>query len=203
MLVILDYGVGNVSSISNMIRKIGYNSIVTSNVSEIEDASKLILPGVGAFDSAMKRLTELRIVDVLKKKVVEEKTPILGICLGMQLMTLSSEEGKMTGFGFINAKTKKFSLDVKRKVPHMGWNTILIKKNSKLFTNMNSDEMRFYFCHSYYVECYDERDTLTTTEYGIQFVSSFEHENVIGVQFHPEKSHYFGLRLLKGFIENY
>lgn len=204
MLIIINYNMGNLGSILNMIKKIGYNAIITSNLDEISKASKLILPGVGAFDNGINNLKELGIFDLLNKKILEEKVPILGICLGMQLMTLSSEEGKEKGLGWLNAITKKFNFQNKElKVPHMGWNTITLRKHSKLFNEMENQENRFYFVHSYAVECFDKNDILTTTCYGYEFVSSFEKENIIGVQFHPEKSHKFGMQLLKNFIEKF
>lgn len=204
MLVIIDYGLGNIGSIVNMIRKVGYECVVSCEIEKIRNATKIILPGVGAFDSAMKRLSELSLIDVLKEKVIIEKTPIIGICLGMQLMTFNSEEGKIEGLGFINAVTKKFNLDEKYKIPHMGWNTVSLKKDSKLFYGMENRENRFYFVHSYYAVCSNPYDVLTTSNYGgIEFVSSFEKENIIGVQFHPEKSHKFGMQLIKNFVFNY
>lgn len=204
MIVIIDYNLGNPGSILNMIKKIGYNAVLTSDIKQLENASKIILPGVGSFDTGVRNLNNLNLINLLNKKVIEEKTPILGICLGMQLMTLSSEEGKEKGFGWLNAITKKFNFQNKElKVPHMGWNTITLRKHSKLFNEMGNQENRFYFVHSYAVECLDENDILTTTCYGYEFVSSFEKENIIGVQFHPEKSHKFGMQLLKNFILKY
>lgn len=204
MITIINYNLGNPGSILNMIKKIGYSAIITSNIYEIAKASKIILPGVGAFDNGIINLKEMGIFNLLNKKVMEEKIPILGICLGMQLMTLSSEEGIEKGFGWINAVTKKFKFENSNlKIPHMGWNIVELKKESKLFSGMMNQENRFYYVHSYAVECYDREDILTTTYYGYDFVSSFEKENIKGVQFHPEKSHKFGMQLLKNFIENY
>lgn len=169
----------------------------------IKNADKIILPGVGAFDTGMKNLLRLGLISVIEEKVLKEKTPILGICLGMQLMTIKSEEGQMKGLGLINAVTKRFNLSEGYRVPHMGWNTVSIQKKSKLFLGMENQENRFYFVHSYYVECFDKEDILTLTNYGISFVSSFERDNSLGLQFHPKKSHKFGMRLFKNFIENY
>ena len=201
MITIIDYGMGNLGSIANMIKKVGGKSLITSDLTEIEKATKLILPGVGSFDNGMKQLKELDLVALLNKKVLEEKTPIMGICLGMQLMTQSSEEGNEEGLGWIDAKTHRFVSD-SLKVPHMGWNIVLEQKNSNLF-NKAKDEKRFYFVHSYYVSCNRKEDILSTTSYGYDFVSSFEKENIIGVQFHPEKSHKFGMNLFKNFVEKY
>ena len=201
MTVIIDYGLGNLGSIANMIKKVGHKCIITSELEEIKKASKLILPGVGSFDNGMKSLKELGMIEVLNQKILIEKTPILGICLGMQLMTQSSEEGKLSGLGWIDAKTKKFVSDT-LKIPHMGWNIIKHQKEPKLFDECKS-EKRFYFVHSYCVSCNNQEDILANTNYTQDFVSSFEKENIIGVQFHPEKSHKFGMQLLKNFVERY
>ena len=201
MITIIDYGMGNLGSIANMIKKVGGKSCISSNLEEIEKAEKLILPGVGSFDNGMRELKELGLIELLNRKVLEEKTPIMGICLGMQLMTCSSEEGILKGLGWIDGKSHKFVSD-DLKVPHMGWNTIQHKKVSALFVETES-EKRFYFVHSYYVSCESEEDVLTTTSYTHDFVSSFEKENIVGVQFHPEKSHRFGMELLKNFVEKY
>ncbi|MCX8059000.1 MAG: imidazole glycerol phosphate synthase subunit HisH [Spirochaetes bacterium] len=206
-ITIINYNLGNPGSILNMVKKAGYSAIISSNIDDINKATKLILPGVGAFDNGINNLKELNLFDILNEKVLIKKIPILGICLGMQLMTKSSEEGKEKGFGWINAETKKFNFTAienkNLKIPHMGWNIVNLRKNSKLFYGMENQENRFYFVHSYAVNCFDLTDILTTTFYGYDFVSSFEKENIIGVQFHPEKSHKFGMQLLKNFIERY
>ena len=201
MITIIDYGMGNLGSIENMIKKIGYKSLITSDIEEIKHADKLILPGVGAFDHGMKQLRESGLIEILNQKVSIEKTPILGICLGMQLMTKSSEEGTIKGLGWIDAESKKFASD-ELKIPHMGWNIIKHKKLSKLFDE-NESEKRFYFVHSYCVSCNNKGDILTTTPYIYDFISSFERGNILGTQFHPEKSHKFGMSLIKNFVESY
>lgn len=201
MIIVIDYGMGNLGSIANMIKKVGYKCIITSDLEEIKKATKLILPGVGSFDNGMKNLEKLGMIEVLNQKVLIEKTPILGICLGMQLMTKSSEEGNLVGLGWIDAQTKRFVSDT-LKIPHMGWNIIKHQKESKLFDEMES-EKRFYFVHSYFVSCNQEVDILTYTNYIQDFVSSFQKENIIGVQYHPEKSHKFGMNLIKNFVENF
>lgn len=204
MITVLNFCMGNVGSITNMIKKIGHKVLIASTFKDLEEAEKLILPGVGAFDTAVKKLKSTGLWDAVVQKVVEDKVPILGICLGMQLMTEGSEEGELEGFGFVKGYTRRFRFEGNGlKVPHMGWNTVSIKKKSKLFQGMENQENRFYFVHSYAVECYDERDILTTTCYGYEFVSSFEKDNIIGCQFHPEKSHKFGMQLLKNFAEHY
>jgi glutamine amidotransferase len=201
MIVVIDYGMGNLGSIANMIKKVGHKCIITSDLEEIKKATNLILPGVGSFDNGMRNLAELGMIEVLSQKILIEKTPILGICLGMQLMTKSSEEGILAGLGWIDAQTKKFVSDT-LKIPHMGWNIVKHQKESKLFDECES-EKRFYFVHSYCVSCNQKVDILTNTNYTQDFVSSFEKENVVGVQFHPEKSHKFGMQLLKNFIDRY
>lgn len=201
MIVVIDYGMGNLGSIANMIKKVGHKCIITSDLEEIKKASKLILPGVGSFDNGMRNLAELGMIEILNQKVLIEKTPILGICLGMQLMTKSSEEGKLAGLGWLDAQTKKFVSDT-LKIPHMGWNIIKHQKSSHLFDECES-EKRFYFVHSYCVSCNNQEDILANTNYTQDFVSSFEKDNVIGVQFHPEKSHKFGMSLLKNFVGKY
>ena len=203
LLLVVDYGMGNLASIANMIRKVGGRSIITSDWREIKAAKKLILPGVGSFDRAMKNLDRLGLISLLKDKA-SEGVPILGICLGMQLMTKGSEEGFCPGLEFVDAYAKKFRFESEvLKVPHMGWNEVELKKSSPLFWHMEKDHIRFYFVHSFAVECEDKDDILTTTKYGYEFVSSFEKNNVIGCQFHPEKSHKFGMRLFRNFVENY
>jgi len=201
MIVVVDYGMGNLGSIANMIKKTGHKCLITSDIEEIKNATKLILPGVGSFDNGMSNLAELGMIKVLSQKVLIEKTPILGICLGMQLMTKSSEEGTLAGLGWVDAISKKFVSDT-LKIPHMGWNIIKHQKSSHLFDELES-EKRFYFVHSYCVSCNQKVDILTNTNYIQDFVSSFEKENIIGVQFHPEKSHKFGMSLIKNFVENF
>lgn len=197
MIVIVDYGMGNLKSISNMLNKIGAKNEITNQEKQIRKAEKLILPGVGSFDFGIKNIKNLNLFDCLNQKVLIDKTPILGICLGMQLFTKSSEEGKEKGFGWIDAETKKFDIE-SLKTPHMGWNTIDIKKKSSLFNN-NISERRYYFVHSYYVECNVKEDILASTDYSISFTSMIEKENIYGSQFHPEKSHNFGMEILNQF----
>jgi len=206
MITIVDYGMGNLGSVKNMLKKIDEESIVSSKKEDISNATKLLLPGVGSFDNAMKNLDELDLIDIIRKKVLSDKTPIMGICLGMQLLTNGSEEGELKGFGFIDAEAKKFrfeDLDKNLPIPHMGWNKTDLEKESMLYENNNDKNRRFYFVHSYAVTCNDKSDILTTTNYGYAFVSSFEKDNIIGCQFHPEKSHRYGMKLFKNFVENY
>lgn len=200
MIIIVDYGMGNFGSILNMLKRVGAKAAISSYVSDIEKADKLILPGVGSFDNAMKNLDGLKLVPVLNKKVLKEKTPILGICLGIQLFTKKSEEGTLPGLGWIDAETIRFRFDRKQnlKIPHMGWNTVKILKARPLFENMYAGA-RFYFVHSYHLVCKNKQDAATTTGYGYDFVSSVAKGNIYGTQFHPEKSHKFGMKLLENF----
>lgn len=200
MITIVNYGLGNLGSIFNMLKKIGVHSLITSDIREIEKAGKLILPGVGHFDHAMQRINQGGMKDVLDRKAKDEKVPILGICLGMQLMTRSSEEGQLPGLGWIPAKTVRFHLadGSDLKVPHMGWNMVSSATPSPLTENFEG-EHRFYFVHSYHVVVDEERHSILKTEYGYRFDSGIQKENVFGVQFHPEKSHRFGMRLLENF----
>jgi glutamine amidotransferase len=202
MILIPGYGLGNSGSIINMINRLGGEAKVCSEPSELKKAKKIILPGVGSFDKGISNLHAHNWSNVLDEMVMEKNIPILGICLGMQLMCKSSEEGDLKGLGWIDANVKKFSFfdrGAVLKVPHMGWNTLEHKKNSKLITPIEDE--RFYFVHSYHVDCHDKQDVLATSNYGYDFTSAFSKNNIYGVQFHPEKSHKFGMRLIKNFIE--
>jgi len=205
MIAIIDYGLGNLGSIKNMLRKIGINAEITRDINTIKSATKLILPGVGSFDNGMQNLTDLGLIETLNQKVQIDKVPMLGICLGMQLMTKSSEEGKLPGLGWVDAETLKFKFETGEKklpVPNMGWEYVKAEKESPLLKDLPA-EPRYYFVHSYFVKANNPSDTLLTTKYSHDFVSGFEKENIIGVQFHPEKSHKYGMKMLKNFIENY
>jgi glutamine amidotransferase len=202
MIVIVDYKMGNLGSVSNIIKKNGHTSIISSDIATIASASKIILPGVGSFEKAMNNLNELGLIDVLNEKVVQQKTPTLGICLGMQLMTNYSEEGNVKGLGWVNAKTVKFELpnSPELKIPHMGWNEVNFPRDHFLCENYQ-EKPRFYFVHSYHVVCENDNNKLMTTKHGIEFTSAIVKDNITGVQFHPEKSHKFGMTLFKNFIE--
>lgn len=200
MIAILDYGIGNLKSIYNMFKKVGIESVITSDIEVIKNADKYLLPGVGSFDHAIKSLRDTPYFQTLEKEVFENKKPILGICLGMQLLTHSSEEGEEKGLGWIDAKTIKFDLqDKSLSIPHMGWNKTEPTCTDNIFQNL--EENRFYFVHSYHVVCDDEKNILATSHYGETFTCSIHKDNIYGVQFHPEKSHKFGMRLLKNFGE--
>ncbi|WP_374079931.1 imidazole glycerol phosphate synthase subunit HisH [Bdellovibrio bacteriovorus] len=203
MISIVNYGMGNLGSIVNMYKKIGVKTEFVSTIAEIERAEKILLPGVGSFDAAITKIDELGLRQVLNKKALEEKIPILGICLGMQLLTKSSEEGRLSGLGWIDAKTLAFNglIDTSKfKIPHMGWNTAEIHRTSALTAGFQEmEDVRFYFVHSYFVRCEQSENSILRTEYGVDFDSAIQRENIYGAQFHPEKSHKFGMKLLENF----
>jgi glutamine amidotransferase len=202
MIVIVDYGLGNLASVLNMFKKAGVKNVcISSDETVIEKASKLILPGVGAFDAGMDNLEKSGLIPLLNKKVMENKIPLLGICLGMQLLTNKSEEGVKPGLGWIDAETLKSNLDpsLKLKVPHMGWNYIKVLNQNPLI-EMES-KSRFYFVHSYYVKCKDESQSIATSDFGIDFTCMINKDNIYGAQFHPEKSLKFGMQVLENFAK--
>ena len=203
MIGIINYGLGNLGSIQNMIKKVGGKSEIIDTPDKIDRITKLILPGVGAYDRGMKLLNDKSWRETLDSLVLKKGMPTLGICLGMQLMTNSSQEGELKGLGWIDAETIKFEFsNGSLKIPHMGWNIAIASKYSSLIPNQDL-ERRFYFVHSYYVKLKYKSDSLFETNYGHQFTSGFERDNIIGVQFHPEKSHKFGMELMRNFVEKY
>jgi glutamine amidotransferase len=191
---------GNLGSVQNMLKRIGIKSIISSDINEIEKAEKILLPGVGSFDAAISKIDELNLRPVLTFMAKEKKVPFLGICLGMQLLTESSEEGVLKGLNFVPAKTIKFKFpeNSNLKIPHMGWN-LVTKKTESVLTKNFTDEFRFYFVHSYHVICDSPINSILTTNYGYEFDSAIQNENVFGAQFHPEKSHKYGMQLLSNF----
>jgi imidazole glycerol-phosphate synthase subunit HisH len=199
MIAIIDYGVGNPGSIRNMLKKLGAVSEITCDPQRIQAANKLILPGVGAFDTGMARLHASGLVPVLDEMVMHARTPILGICLGMQMMTDGSQEGHAKGLGWVPGGAFHLSrlANPPLKIPHMGWNAV--KSEGKHDQPLVAEEQRFYFVHSYYVALENETSTSLTAVYGKTFCAAFQQENIYGVQFHPEKSHRFGLKLLQRF----
>lgn len=205
MITIIDYNTGNLGSIKNMLKRLGIASQITNDIAKIEQAEKLILPGVGHFDYGMKNLHNSGVVNMLNQKVLENKTPILGICLGVQLLTEASEEGTEKGLGWIKGKTIAFDkskLASNQKVPHMGWTDVANYNQSKLFESIE-DEPRFYFVHSFHLSLENKNDCLVTANYGYEFAAGIEHQNILGTQFHPEKSHKFGMKILENFAKNY
>ncbi|MEJ7820900.1 MAG: imidazole glycerol phosphate synthase subunit HisH [Chitinophagaceae bacterium] len=198
MIGIIDYDMGNVGSIKKMLQKIGVEAVITRDPELLKSADKLILPGVGAFAKGMQNLAQLNLINILNELVLEKKTPVLGICLGMQLLTTHSEEGNVNGFNWIKAHTIRFP-EKGIRIPHMGWNNIKVSNDNILFNGLETDN-RFYFVHSYYVQPENILHEASSTEYILPFSSAIYKNNIYGVQFHPEKSHRFGLKLLKNFV---
>lgn len=201
-IVIVDYGIGNIGSIANMLKRLGVASTFAKTPNEALDAPALILPGVGAFDKGMDNLVERGFVGALSEKVITGRTPILGLCLGMQLFAESSEEGNRPGLGWIKGKCVRFrSTDLAPiKVPHMGWNHLDIVHEHPLVANLG-EEQRFYFANGYYLDGVPAENQIAVATHGVRFPAVIASENVMGVQFHPEKSHSFGARLLRNFAE--
>lgn len=201
MITIVDYGVGNLESILNMFKRIGVKAQISGDVSEIEKAEKILLPGVGSFDAAMKKMKEKNLIEVLNIKALEEKIPVMGICLGMQLMLEESEEGQEKGLGWFPGKVIKFKFDNNDlKVPHMGWNHTVILNNSCTMVE-GIQGFKYYFIHSYYAQVHDEKHKLLSTNYGFDFDSAIVSDNIFGFQFHPEKSHKYGMKLFENFAK--
>jgi glutamine amidotransferase len=199
MISIVNYGVSNIGSMLNMMKKIGFPAQVVSTPAEIERADKIILPGVGAFDHGMLALMELGLVIPLKKRIVQDRVPILGVCLGMQLLAKGSEEGVLGGLDLIDGYCIRFQSngDTSIRIPHMGWNELTIRRESALLERLEG--ARFYFVHSYHFVCTSQANVLATAYYGNEFTAAVQCNNVWGVQFHPEKSHRFGMTLLSNF----
>lgn len=201
-LAIVNYGVGNFGSIANMLKRVGAAPCIASTPDKIREAEALILPGVGSFDAAMNQLDASGLRTALDEAALERKIPILGICLGMQLMTKGSEEGKIQGLSWIAARTKRIepNLNIAMKIPHMGWNTI--SPTNRIASTWISESSRYYFTHSYYVDCENPNHSIATTEYSsFCFTSVFQANNLLGVQFHPEKSHRFGMEFFNSMLQ--
>jgi len=203
MIAIVDYGLGNVKAFAHVYKKMNKQAIIAKQAKDLVNATKIILPGVGAFDEAMKHLERSGMRKILEEMVFNHRTPVLGICVGMQMLSLSSEEGNASGLGWLDGVVKKFNFPSNINnlyVPHMGWNSICPAKENALLRKLDQGS-RFYFLHSYYLHCNRDEDAIAFTDYGGCFVCAVNHENIYGVQFHPEKSHQWGVQLLKNFAE--
>jgi glutamine amidotransferase len=200
MIAVISYGVCNVGSILSMLRRIGAPAAAVSTPAEIERAEKIILPGIGAFDNGMSALTELGLAEPLRRRVAVDRVPILGICLGLQLLGNGSEEGVLAGLGLLEARCVQLRGGERTpiKVPHMGWNVLASRRDSPLLADLD-ERARFYFVHSYHLVCTHPDDVLATVRYGTEFTAMIHRGNVWGAQFHPEKSHRYGMTLLRNF----
>ncbi|PKP05688.1 MAG: imidazole glycerol phosphate synthase subunit HisH [Bacteroidetes bacterium HGW-Bacteroidetes-5] len=203
MITIIDYGLGNIRAFVNVYERLNIKTKIARIGNDIKGATKIILPGVGAFDYAMSQLNASGMRHELEKQVLENNIPVVGICVGMQILAKSSDEGKLPGLGWIDAKVQLFDtskIPYKTRLPHMGWNSISPVKTNPLLSGFNN-ESRFYFLHSYYFVCNNKDDIISTTEYGISYASAINSNNIYGIQFHPEKSHSNGIQLLNNFAK--
>lgn len=203
MIAIIDYGLGNIRAFVNVYERLNIKINIAHNAFDIKNATKLILPGVGAFDYAMSKLNTSGMREALEEQVITNHVPVIGICVGMQIMAKSSDEGKLPGLGWFDAEVKLFDtkkIPYKTSLPHMGWNTIHLLGKNRLLEQL-SDESRFYFLHSYYFSCNQSEDIIAKTGYGIEYASAVNKGNIYGIQFHPEKSHQNGIQLLQNFAK--
>lgn len=203
MITIIDYGLGNIRAFVNVFKKLNIITKVAHVPGDLKDACKIILPGVGAFDYAMQMLNNSGMREELDRQVLENKKPVLGICVGMQMLAKSSEEGFLSGLGWIDGRVKRFNsapASFKTPLPHMGWNNINPINSNPLLEGLTGDSM-FYFLHSYYFVCHNENDIIARSEYGVSYASGINNSNIYGIQFHPEKSHSNGIKLLYNFAK--
>lgn len=203
MIYIIDYGLGNLGAFYNIYKRLNIETKFARKAEDLIDVDKIILPGVGAFDHAMNLLNNSGMREKLDELVLINKIPVIGICVGMQILGKSSDEGTESGLGWVNGVVKKFDInkiEYHTKLPHMGWNNINLEKKDPLFDNLDSNSL-FYFLHSYYFECYDKNDILASSAYGVNFSCAIRKNNIYGVQFHPEKSHLYGIELLNNFAK--
>ncbi|WP_027906862.1 imidazole glycerol phosphate synthase subunit HisH [Pseudomonas taiwanensis] len=200
MIIVVDYGVGNIASVLNMLKRVGAKAKASNNREEIEQAEKLILPGVGAFDAGMQTLRRSGLIDVLNEQALVKRKPVMGVCLGSQMLGKGSEEGTESGLGWIDMDIVRFEKREERKVPHMGWNEVIPHGNHPILTGID-EKSRFYFVHSYYMVPLQKENMLLSANYGQLFTAAVVKDNIFGFQFHPEKSHKFGMQLFKNFVE--
>ena len=201
MITLIDYGVGNIFAFQNVYKRLDIPTKIAKTHEDLSDAKKLILPGVGSFDYAMGQLNASGMREKLDELVVEKKVPVIGICVGMQMMGNRSDEGKLEGLKWIDSEILKFDENLihqRTKLPHMGWNDVVPVKNHPIFIGLEEDAI-FYFLHSFYFKCNNPEESIAVSDYGISFSSAVNRENIFGIQFHPEKSHQFGERLLHNF----
>ena len=203
MIAIIDYGVGNIKAFANIYKQLNVPIKNVRCIDDLEDVSKLILPGVGSFDYAMEQLENSGMREKLDELVLKNKVPLLGVCVGMQMLADSSDEGELRGLSWINGSVKKINtvnVECNTRLPHMGWNDVVVNNERELFKGLETDS-RFYFLHSYYFEAAHQSNVIASTDYGDKFTCAVKRENIFGVQFHPEKSHEYGIKLLKNFAE--
>lgn len=201
MIVIIDYDIGNISAVANMLLRVGVRCKISRQVEDVEQAERILLPGNGSFDACMLNLRSSGLIPILERKVLEQGTPLLGICVGAQMLGHSSAEGKETGLGWLDMEVKRFPDIPGLRVPHMGWNEVKAVARDNRITREMEEDSRFYFVHSYYMEPRNTSDVLLQAHYGIDFAAGVSRDNIAGVQFHPEKSHRFGKKLLASFVK--
>jgi imidazole glycerol-phosphate synthase subunit HisH len=203
MITVIDYGLGNVQAFVNVYNRLDIPVNVAKSIDDLALTTKIILPGVGSFDRAMQQFNSSGMRELIEKLVLEKEIPILGVCVGMQMLANSSEEGKLSGLGWVDGDVKKFdliSMVQSQNLPHMGWNNVVSEAEDVLFKDIKG-EKKFYFLHSYYFDCYNQSNIIGVTDYGFNFTSAIKKKNIFGVQFHPEKSHHYGGQLLKNYSE--
>jgi len=203
VISVIDYGLGNVQAFANVYKRLDIPVNVAKSIDDLAETNKIILPGVGSFDSAMQQFNSSGMRKLIEQMVLEEEIPILGVCVGMQMLANSSEEGKLSGLGWVDGNVKKFdvvSMSQIQNLPHMGWNNVTFETEFDLFKDIKV-ENKFYFLHSYYFDCRNDSNIIGVTDYGFNFTSAIKKKNIFGVQFHPEKSHHNGSQLLKNYSE--
>lgn len=201
MITVVDYDIGNITAVINMLRRLSLPCKVTASADEILQADRIILPGNGSFDACVKNLRASGLIPVLEERVIQEGVPLMGICVGAQMLGIDSSEGLMPGLGWLDMNVVRFPSQPKLRIPHMGWNLVDVMKPSHPLAQDIAADTRFYFVHSFYMKPHNPADVIFSTNYGIKFASGIVHNNIVGVQFHPEKSHRFGKKLLSAFAK--